>query len=195
VLQLKFRLRNHHSQLYEIVFGEDFIKELGHTTDSFVTLVLQEGLPQIMPLENPCSTFMMKTLVENYFTVEENGCEIPGLSSTLLMKNGYVKDIQYQANFLMNYETNTFGMDVLYSLTAKGEPYLQYPLHQENQINENFVQTMAQREEETDQFLSEYYELNVEKRYAKLDKICRIKELEVETEASDICVKEKSEDF
>jgi len=46
VLQLKFRLRNHHSQLYEIVFGEDFIKELGHTIDSFTTLVLQEGLPQ-----------------------------------------------------------------------------------------------------------------------------------------------------
>ena len=43
-----------------------------------------------MPLENPNSAFMMKTLIENYFTIEENGCEIPGLSSTLLMKNGYV---------------------------------------------------------------------------------------------------------
>jgi len=46
VMQLKFRLRNHHTQLYEIVFGELFIKELGHSIDSFVTSILQEGLPQ-----------------------------------------------------------------------------------------------------------------------------------------------------
>jgi len=46
VLQLKFRLRNHHSQLYEIVFGEKFIKELGYDVESFVSSVLEEGLPQ-----------------------------------------------------------------------------------------------------------------------------------------------------
>jgi hypothetical protein len=198
VLQLKFRLRNHHSQLYEIVFGEDFVKELGHTTDSFVSLVLQEGLPQIMPFDNPASTFMMKTLVDNYFTVDEEGCEMRGLNSTLLMKNGYVKDIQYQVNFLMNYETNSFGMDVLYSITAKGEPYLKYPVNEEKHVNENFVQNMIKIEDETEQFLSEYYESHVEKRYCYLDKICRVKELEVKLkreEQDDFCVKEKHEDF
>jgi len=90
VMMLKFRLRNHHSQLQEVVFGEKFIEELGHDVDSFVTLTLQEGLPQIMPIENPCSTVLMKTLIEKYFAVEENGYEIPNLSSTLLMKDGYV---------------------------------------------------------------------------------------------------------
>jgi len=95
----------------------------------------------------------------------------------------------------MNYETNTFGMDVLYSITAKGEPYLQYPLHQEAQVNENFIQTMIKLEEETDKFLSEYYESNVEKRYSQFNKICRIKELEPELPDDEICVKEKSEDF
>jgi len=94
----------------------------------------------------------------------------------------------------MNYETNSFGMDVLYSITAKGEPYLEYPLHEEKQVNENFVQNMIKIEKETDQFLSEYYESNVEKRYCFLDKICRIKKVEVKQE-DDICVKEKSEDF
>ena len=34
---------------------------------------------------------MMKTLIEKYFAVEENGYEIPNLSSTLLMKDGYVR--------------------------------------------------------------------------------------------------------
>ncbi len=44
-----------------------------------------------MPFDNPASTFMMKTLLESYFTVEEKGLEIPGLNSTLLLKNGYVR--------------------------------------------------------------------------------------------------------
>jgi len=151
---------------------------------------------------------MMKTLVENYFTVEEKGCEIPGLNSTLLLKNSYVrvdfspkfiffkvKDIQYQVNFLMNYETNTFGMDVLYSITAKGEPYLKYPLHQENQVNESFIQTMVQREDETDKFLSEYYESHVEKRYRNRSKICGIKELKAESEDEGEGEARKHEEF
>ena len=105
-----------------------------------------------------------------------------------------MKDIQYQVDFLMNYETNSFGMDVLYSITAKGEPYLKYPLHEEKQVNESFVQDMIRIEGETGRFLSEYYESNVEKRYCELDKICRIKELEISLEENDICVKGKSED-
>jgi len=157
VMMLKFRLRNHHSQLQEVVFGEKFIEELGHDVDSFVTFTLKEGLPQIMPIENPCSTVLMKTLIEKYFAVEENGYEIPNLSSTLLMKDGYAKEIQYNVTFLMNYETNTFGMDVLFSITGKGEPYLQNAPQQESPMNENFVQIMAKREEEAAYFLSEYY--------------------------------------
>jgi len=57
----------------------------------------------------------------------------------------------------MNYETNTFGMDVLFSITGKGEPYLQNAPQQESPMNENFVQIMAKREEEAAYFLSEYY--------------------------------------
>ena len=57
----------------------------------------------------------------------------------------------------MNYETNTFGMDVLFSITGSGEVYQQKSPHQENPINKNFVQIMAKREEEAAYFLSEYY--------------------------------------
>jgi len=46
ILQLKYRLRNHQSQLYEIVFSEAFIHELGSDVDSFISSVLKEGLPQ-----------------------------------------------------------------------------------------------------------------------------------------------------
>lgn len=86
-------------------------------------------------------------------------------------------------------------MEVLYAITAKGEPYLQNSLHEKKLVNENFVQNMIKIEDETDQFLSEYYESHVEKRYCYLDKICRVKELEVKQEEDDFIVKEKSEDF
>jgi len=45
-VQLKFRLKNHDNMLNEIIFNETFIDELGYSMDAFVTLVLQEGLPQ-----------------------------------------------------------------------------------------------------------------------------------------------------
>ncbi len=54
----------------------------------------------------------------------------------------------------MNYEMNTFGMDVVFSITDKGEPVLQ---SQESQMNEVFLQTMEKRKEETQYFLSEFY--------------------------------------
>jgi len=34
---------------------------------------------------------MMKSLIENYFTVEEKGYEIPDQTSTLFLKNGLVR--------------------------------------------------------------------------------------------------------
>ena len=57
----------------------------------------------------------------------------------------------------MNYETNTFGMDVLFSIKGKGEVYQQNPPNQESPMNESFVQIMAKREEEAAYFISEYY--------------------------------------
>ena len=57
----------------------------------------------------------------------------------------------------MNYETNTFGMDVLFSITGSGEVYQQKSPNQENPMNKSFVQIMAKREEEVAYFLSEYY--------------------------------------
>ncbi len=99
----------------------------------------------------------------------------------------------------MNYETNTFGMDVMFALTAKGEPYLTRPSEHESTINENFIQTMSKKEEETDIFLSTYYGVNVEKRYSHYNKICRIKELkasdEAEIEPDDEIIVKKDEDL
>jgi len=57
----------------------------------------------------------------------------------------------------MNYETNSFGMDVLFSIRAQGEPYLRDAMPQETQTNELFTRNDAQRKEEAAYFLSEYY--------------------------------------
>jgi len=57
----------------------------------------------------------------------------------------------------MNYETNSFGMDVLFSIKAQGEPYLRDSVPQETQINELFMRNEVQRKEEAAYFLSEYY--------------------------------------
>jgi len=194
ILQLKYRLRNHQSQLYEIVFSEAFIQEMGQTIDSFVSSVLKEGLPQLMPLNNPCSTDLLRNIFNNYFTIENGGYEMPDLLSTLFMKNGYAKDVNYQISLLMNYETNTFGMDMIYALKAKGEPYLVNPKYVETTINETFLQKMCKREEEASHFLSMYYETDVERRYANYEKVCRIKELGPEHVDDEEIIVKKDED-
>jgi len=119
---------------------------------------------------------------------------MPDLLSTLFMKNGYAKDVNYQISLLMNYETNTFGMDMIYALKAKGEPYLVNPKYVETTINETFLQKMCKREEEASHFLSMYYETDVERRYANYEKVCRIKELGPEHVDDEEIIVKKDED-
>ncbi len=94
----------------------------------------------------------------------------------------------------MNYETNTFGMDVIFALKAKGEPYLVNPKYIDTKINDIFVQNMAKKENEADRFLSEYYDTNVEKRYTNHSKLCKIRELDMQVEVDDDIIVKKDED-
>ena len=94
----------------------------------------------------------------------------------------------------MNYETNTFGMDVIFALKAKGEPYLVNPKYIDTKINDTFVQNMTKKEDEADRFLSEYYSSSVEKRYANYSKICKIKELDMRIQVEDDIIVKKDED-
>jgi hypothetical protein len=45
-VHFKLRLIDHNFQCETISLSEDFVKELGYTTDTFISTVLQEGLPQ-----------------------------------------------------------------------------------------------------------------------------------------------------
>jgi len=149
-----------------------------------------------MPVENPSTNFLMKTLIEKYFTIENSGCEIPDLESVLLMKNGFAKDIRYQANFLMNYETNTFGMDVMLALISKGEPYVLGKKEQMSQmapVNETFLQSKISLEEEQTKFLMEYYDFKMEQKFTNFHKVCKIRELNPEP-YEEIIVKKNEEE-
>lgn len=174
--EIKFRIKNHHSQLNEILFNENFLKEIGYSTDSFVSTILKEGIPQLMSYDSS-NSFSIKSLIENYFQIEDSGFLIPDLESTLLLKNGFVKKIKYQMHILMNYEANTFGMDIVWSILSKEEPYLTQEKNLLDKINECFIQEMAVRENEADHFLSVFYNQSIQKRYTNINKICTIKEL------------------
>lgn len=44
-----------------------------------------------MPFDNPLTKHLLKPLIENYFTLAENGNEIPELESMLLFKDNFVR--------------------------------------------------------------------------------------------------------
>lgn len=88
-----------------------------------------------------------------------------------------MKDIRYQMHVLMNYETNTFGMDVIIAIVAKGEPYLPSQKNLTDKLNESFIQEMIVRENEAEYLLSTFYNEKIQKKYTDMNKMCHIKEI------------------
>lgn len=81
---------------------------------------------------------------------------------------------------MMNYESNTFGMDVIIAIISQDEPYM-LAENDENpvkKLNESFIQEMATRESEADYFLSIFYDQSVERRYTNINNVCHIKEID-----------------
>ena len=111
-----------------------------------------------------------------------------------------MKDIRYQAYFLMNYESNTFGMDVVVAITAKGEPYVR-PKADSSYLNKEFLSNRINQEEETSYLMTMYYNLYIEHTYKNQHRMCTIRELEKsdieeeEEENDDSIIVKKYEDF
>lgn len=93
----------------------------------------------------------------------------------------------------MNYETNTFGTDIILSLSEKVEPYFCNPKLQNWHLNEDFVQTMTISEQETDYLLSTYYDYDIRKKYENIQKTCTVRDLKREEAIAPMIV-EKIED-
>jgi len=141
-------------------------------------------------------TANMKGLLEQYFTLKESGNKWPVYDSRLLMKNNFAKNIKRQSFCLMNYEINTFGLDVVITVSQPEEPdFIKDPIILEK-LNPEFVSNMVTREVEADMFLSQYYNFSLRHTYTNLDKVCTIKELQViEEEYDDSIIVKKDEDI
>jgi len=96
-----------------------------------------------------------------------------------------MRDVTFNMYFPMNYETNTFGMDLIIAITSKSEPYFG---KEKVSVNQSFLDFKTGLETEACSFLIEYYQTLLQGKYKNQDKICIIKELtmEEETKSEDI---------
>lgn len=104
--------------------------------------------------------------------------------------------MKYRVHCLMNYEHNSFGMDLVFAITSKEEP-LASGIRPAARVNEAFIEALNAKEQQGNYFLSSYYGVSLNSNSMNMDKVCRIKELsELEEEEEDepIIVK-KYEEF
>jgi len=95
----------------------------------------------------------------------------------------------------MNYETNTFGMDIIMAIVEKGEPVLGSNIIKSSSIDQSFRQMMSVYEKEASSFLSTFYNHYIQCYYTNLDKICTLKQLGPQQDDDCIIVKKCEEDI
>lgn len=176
-IKLRYRIKNHQNQLKEILLNERFVKEMGYSIDNFVTTVLQEGFPQLLPYENPLGPVVLKALIKNYFTIGDNGYQVDELACPLLMRNNLAKNMKFKSYFLMNYEDSVFGMDIIFAITAADEPYVMPKVKLNQELNNEFINLMSSQEGEIDYFVSNFYDQSIKRNYTNFHKTCMLKEI------------------
>lgn len=175
----KLRFDKSNIGMTQVSFTNLFLKTLGFSIDSFVTTVFQEGIPQFTSYDSEILQHTTKALLDNYFDLGKEGFNTPELNIRLLMKSGYIRNAKAQSYFFVNYDEGNFGVDVVMSITAQGEPYLDCQLIPEHDVNHEFIQERAQCEVDQAIFLSNYYDdVSFTPRYSYFDKVCQIRELD-----------------
>lgn len=93
----------------------------------------------------------------------------------------------------MNYEMHTFGMDIFFTVSEFEEPFI-LPRNDLNfPLNEEFIQSMVQKEHEGYHFSTLYYNKQVLQHYTFIYQTCSIKDLDWDAEDR-IIVKKYEED-
>ena len=54
-----------------------------------------------MANEDPSNAFIIKTFIQNYFAIEDDGYEVPEFEATLLVKDDFVRKTYSHKNFLI----------------------------------------------------------------------------------------------
>lgn len=92
----------------------------------------------------------------------------------------------------MNYQSNTFGMDIIFAILAVDEESLAAQHRLNHEINQDFIQQRMDEEIEVESFLSQFYNQPISKIYTNFDRICTIREILLEED--DCIVVKKYED-
>lgn len=85
----------------------------------------------------------------------------------------------------MNYETNTFGIDMVFCVSGVAEPYSDVKSMSSLKLDADFVRNMVMQESQTHHFLSTFYDFYIQPKYTNLSKTCKIKDLELKQEYND----------
>ncbi len=48
-----------------------------------------------MANDDPSNAFIIKTFIQNYFAIEDDGLELPEYEATLLVKNDFVRNFSH----------------------------------------------------------------------------------------------------
>ena len=83
-----------------------------------------------------------------------------------------------QMYYFLNYENNSFGIDMLACFISTGEPYVYSTSHKNEYINTDFVEKMKSQEKEVVDFLVQYYGRKPEQKYINMERVCKIKEID-----------------
>lgn len=101
-----------------------------------------------------------------------------------------MRDITFNMYFPMNYETNTFGMDLIIAVTSKSEPYFS---KEKTAMNQSFLNFRTELESEANDFLIEFYQTLLRGKYVNCERVCTIKELSMEEEQMENNAEEQAE--
>lgn len=169
-------LNGQNDGLTEISINQKFLSEIGYSTDSFASTVLQEGIPQLMPYDSNVTESMAKILMGNFSAARQEGFKTSEFEAPLLLKSGYVKSVKIQMNLFFKKEKSGVVMDVILTILSKKTPFFQEKAL-ESCLNSDFLHTMNFKEKEMAQFFSMYYNESPTLRYTNMNKVCRVMEV------------------
>jgi len=176
-LHFKLRKTENNFEFNDLFFNEEFCKEIGYTADSFISTILEEGLPQVSHLDNEANLVPLQFFIDTSFGISKEGFESKPTESTILTKSGYAKKVQVQYYVMLNYENSVFDVDFITTYVSHDEPKLNKSLLQKNEMNQAFLKKMTTKEKELSKFLSIYYDESLPLRYTHHNKVCGIREL------------------
>jgi len=176
-IQLKTHFRGHENRLVEVIVNEKFLEMIGYAIEQFISIVLSEGLPRIVPLKLVSNSNHLKNILEFFALNKDLECSTPEYETQILTKNGYIKDVKSQVHFFSSYEDGKCGSDTLFTFSDYEFSNLQSKYFYFQSLNQEFIDAMISRENHTKDFLLSFYNSFILPEYTNIHKTCTIRDL------------------